>query len=241
MINMKVVGKKVAFDINERSAHEQSLKINSQLLGATFGYTLNDNMSLMITHMQTFAEESGDFTLTGSLTKVFFTYSWHDVLNRVQPILESMGSVIRCGELGCGNAVKLVTNYLWFTHAAVIGEGLLLGKQAGVSLDVLWDAIKRSVGDSFVARHDAPSIFAGHYDPSFTLALCLKDLALCEDLARRGGVPTPIGDTVTDRFRQAAAAYGEQSGELHVAKLLEDAVGTELRLDGDFTPHWEAS
>ena len=59
---------------------------------------------------------------------------------------------LRCGQLGAGNTVKLVTNYLWFTHAAVIGEGLLLGKQAGVSLDVLWDAIKSSVGDSFVAR-----------------------------------------------------------------------------------------
>lgn len=160
-------------------------------------------------------------------------------VDRVQPILEAMGRVIRCGELGCGNVVKLVTNYLWFTHAAVIGEGLLLGKQAGVSLDVLWDAIKDSVGDSFVARHDAPSIFAGHYDPSFTLALCLKDLALCDTLARRGGVPTPIGDAVADRFRQAAAAYGEQAGELHVAKLLEEAAGTDLRLDGDFTPHWQ--
>jgi len=162
-----------------------------------------------------------------------------DTLNRVQPVLEAMGRVIRCGQLGTGNAVKLVTNYLWFAHAAVIGEGLLLGKQAGVSLEVLWDAIKSSVGDSFVARHDAPSIFAGHYDPSFSLALCLKDLALCDDLARRCGVPTPVGDTVADRFQQAADRYGEQSGELHVAKLLEDAVGTDLRLEGDFTPHWE--
>ena len=160
-------------------------------------------------------------------------------LDRVQPVLEAMGRVIRCGELGSGNVVKLVTNYLWFTHAAVIGEGLLLGKQAGVSLDVLWAAIKDSVGDSFVARHDAPSIFAGHYDPSFTLALCLKDLGLCDALARRGGVPTPIGEVVADRFRQATAAYGEQAGELHVAKLLEDAAGTDLRLEGDFTPHWQ--
>lgn len=160
-------------------------------------------------------------------------------LDRVQPVLEAMGRVIRCGELGTGNVVKLVTNYLWFTHAAVIGEGLLLGKQAGVSLDVLWEAIKDSVGDSFVARHDAPSIFAGHYDPSFTLALCLKDLVLCGALARRGGVPTPIGDVVADRFRKASAAYGEQAGELHVAKLLEDAAGTDLRLEGDFTPHWQ--
>jgi len=179
-----------------------------------------------------------DGAINGRLT--IFAGGADNVLDQVQSVLEAMGGVIRCGQLGTGNVVKLVTNYLWFTHAAVIGEGLLLGKQAGVSLDVLWDAIKRSVGDSFVARHDAPSIFAGHYDPSFTLALCLKDLALCDDLAQRHGVPTPVGNTVTDRFREAADRYGEHSGELHVAKLLEDAVETDLRLDGDFTPHWEA-
>ena len=169
-----------------------------------------------------------------------FTGGKEDVLDRVEPILEAMGQVIRCGELGSGNAVKLVTNYLWFTHAAVIGEGLLLGKQAGVSLDVLWDAIKSSVGDSFVAHHDVPSIFAGHYDPSFTLGLCLKDIALCRDLAERHGVPTPIGQVVADRFQRAADTFGEQAGELHVAKLLEDEVGTQLRLDLDDVPHWEA-
>jgi 3-hydroxyisobutyrate dehydrogenase len=161
------------------------------------------------------------------------------VLDSVQPVLEAMGSVIRCGALGTGNAVKLVTNYLWFTHAAVMGEALLLGKQAGVPLDVLWDAIKRSVGDSFVARHDVPSIFAGHYDPSFTLGLCVKDIGLCENLAKQGGVPTPIGSKVAERFRLAADTYGEHAAELHVAKLIEDEVGSELRLKGDYKPHWE--
>lgn len=163
-----------------------------------------------------------------------------EVMDICEPILSRMGRVIRCGELGTGNAVKLVTNYLWFTHAAVIGEGLMLGKRAGVPLDVLWDAIKDSVGDSFVARHDAPSIFAGHYDPSFSLDLCLKDLRLCRELAARGNVPIPIGLTVSERFALAAETYGGGEGELHVAKLIEDAVGDDLRLDGDWPVHWEA-
>ena len=162
------------------------------------------------------------------------------VLDQVQPILEAMGSIIRCGPLGTGNAVKLVTNYLWFTHAAVIGEGLMMGKQAGVPLDILWDAIKRSVGDSFVAQHDVPSIFSGHYDPSFTLGLCVKDIGLCESLAKQGSVPTPIGSKVAEQFRLAADTYGEDAAELNVARLIEEEVGTDLRLEGDFALHWEA-
>ncbi|RAN41943.1 NAD(P)-dependent oxidoreductase [Hyphomonas sp. GM-8P] len=174
----------------------------------------------------------------GELT--LFAGGEEEVLDVCEPVLSRMGRVIRCGQLGTGNAVKLVTNYLWFTHAAVIGEGLMLGRRAGVPLGVLWDAIKDSVGDSFVARHDAPSIFAGHYDPSFTLDLCLKDLRLCAALAERGGVPTPIGARVQERFAAAAEAYGGGVGELHVAKLIEDAVGEDLRLEGDWPPHWEA-
>ncbi len=161
-------------------------------------------------------------------------------LARARPLLEAMGRVIDCGPLGTGNAVKLVTNFLWFTHAAVIGEGLMLGKQAGVALDVLWEAIKDSVGDSFVARHDAPSIFAGHYDPSFTLDLCVKDLGLIKALAERGKVPLPVGEAASRRFDLARETYGGGKGELHVAKLIEDAAGSDLRLAGDWPVHWEA-
>ena len=41
----------------------------------------------------------------------------------------------------------------------------MLGTKAGVELGTLWEAMKNSVADTFVTRHDAPSIFAGHYDP----------------------------------------------------------------------------
>ncbi len=159
-------------------------------------------------------------------------------LARATPLLQDMGRVIACGGLGHGNAVKLVTNFLWFTHAAVIGEAMMLGKQAGVELGVLWEAIKDSVGDSFVARHDAPSIFAGHYDPSFTLDLCVKDLGLIAALGERGGVPLPVGQAAAARFALAQQTYGGGKGELHVAKLIEDAVGTDLRLAGDWQEHW---
>jgi 3-hydroxyisobutyrate dehydrogenase len=80
-------------------------------------------------------------------------------------MLKAMGRVIHCGPLGTGLVVKVVTNMLWFIHAAALGEGLVLGVKGGVATETLWEAIKSSVGDSFVARHDAPSILAGHYGP----------------------------------------------------------------------------
>lgn len=157
----------------------------------------------------------------------------------VTPILEHMGLVIACGPLGTGNVVKLVTNQLWFVAAAAIGEGFATGLAHGVDLGTLWHAIKESVGDSFVARHDAPSIFAGHYDPSFSLDLCLKDLGLLAELNAEVGTDLPMTAAAHDTFQRAADRYGADVGELHVARRIEDDAELSMRLDGDWVPHWE--
>ncbi len=179
-----------------------------------------------------------DGARTGGLT--LFAGGDPAVVDRVAPVLERLGRVVRCGPLGTGNVTKLVTNQLWFIHAASIGEGFALGMANGVELDVLWDAIKDSVGDSFVARHDAPSIFAGHYDPIFTLDLCVKDLGLTTELAANVGTDLPLTERAADTFGRAAERYGRDVGELHVAKRIEDDAGLSFRLDGDWIPHWEA-
>lgn len=160
-------------------------------------------------------------------------------VRRVRPVLEHLGLVIHCGGLGTGNVVKLVTNQLWFIAAAAIGEGFAVGLGNGVELGTLWEAIKVSVGDSFVVRHDAPSIFAGHYDPSFSLDLCLKDLGLIKELGANVRAELPMTAAATDAFRTAAERYGNDAAELHVARRIEDESGLSMRLDGDWTPPWE--
>jgi len=162
-------------------------------------------------------------------------------LDRVVPVLENLGRVIRCGPLGAGNVVKLVTNQLWFIHAASIGEGFALGMANGVELPVLYDAICDSVGDSFVARHDGPSIFAGHYDPSFTLDLCLKDLGLVRELESNLDAPLVMTAAAHGVFEDAAERFGRDVGELHVAKRLEDDNQLSFRMEGDWTAPWDVT
>ncbi|MDE0320749.1 MAG: NAD(P)-dependent oxidoreductase [Acidimicrobiaceae bacterium] len=161
-------------------------------------------------------------------------------VERVRPVLERLGRVIGCGELGTGCVVKLVTNQLWFVGAAALAEGLAVGVRNGVELSDLWEAIKGSVADSFVSRHDAPSIFAGHYDPSFSLGLCVKDLGLLAELEAAVGADLPMTAAARDAFERAAERYGMDGPELSVARRIEDDADLSLRLDGDWIPHWEA-
>ena len=158
---------------------------------------------------------------------------------RAEPILSHLGMVIHCGGLGTGNVVKLVTNQLWFIQAAALGEGFATGLANGVELAVLWEALKHSVGDSFVVRHDAPSVFAGHYDPSFSLDLCLKDLRLIQELNGNVRAALPMTMAAEGAFALAASRYGASAAELHVVKRIEDDAGLSMRLKGDWVPPWE--
>lgn len=157
---------------------------------------------------------------------------------RATAILEHLGTVIPCGPLGTGNVVKLVTNQLWFVAAAALGEGFAVGMSHGVELGTLYRAIRESVGDSFVVRHDAPSVFAGHYDPSFTLDLCLKDLDLLAELREGVAADLVMTEAAHGAFVDAGERYGRDVGELHVAKRIEDDTGLSFQLDGDWTPPW---
>lgn len=147
-----------------------------------------------------------------------------------KPIFEVIGEkIFHVGEPGNGATIKLLTNLLWFVSAAAIGEGLMLGAKAGIPLHTVWEAIKSSAGNSWVAEHDVPSIFAGHYDPSFSLALCCKDLGLINDIAKSQGYELPMGGMAQSLFKQAMNTYGPDAAELHVVKLLEERVGHMLR------------
>ena len=82
-------------------------------------------------------------------------------------------------------------------------------------------------------------IFAGHYDPSFTLDLCCKDLGLIAALSQATQTPAPMTVQAQDRFEATRAAFGGDQAELLVCKLIEDASGVDLRVQGDWPKHWE--
>jgi 3-hydroxyisobutyrate dehydrogenase-like beta-hydroxyacid dehydrogenase len=160
-------------------------------------------------------------------------------IEHVRPVIEAMGEVRKVGRHGNGYVAKLVNNQLWKIHAAAIGEAMVTAKLAGLEPDVWWAAMKGGAADSFVMQHDVPSIFAGHYDPSFPLALCLKDLALIEELMNETGTRNELTRVTHDRFKEAASRYGKDAGEMTVCKIVEEDGGVELRVAGNWVAPWE--
>lgn len=160
-------------------------------------------------------------------------------VEKVRPVIEAMGELRRVGPYGNGYVAKLVNNQLWKIHAAAIGEAMVAAKLSGLEPDVWWEAMKGGAADSFVMQHDVPSIFAGHYDPSFPIALCLKDLSLIEEMLAETGSRAELTRATHDRFREAGARYGMAAGEMTVCKIIEDDAGVDLRVEGDWVAPWK--
>lgn len=163
-------------------------------------------------------------------TLAFFIAGDKLVFEKNLPIFNTLGTdFFYVGKPGNGATTKLITNLLWFVNAAAISEGLMIGSKAEIPLETVWDALKSSAGDSWVARHDVPSIFAGHYDPSFSLGLCCKDLTLVSEIAKNQGFELKMGKMAFDLFEQAKEKYGPEAPELSVVRLLEEEMGVLLR------------
>ena len=163
------------------------------------------------------------------------------VIEQVRPVIEAMGQLRKVGAYGNGYVAKLVNNQLWKIHAAAIGEAMVTAKLAGLDPAVWWEVMKGGAADSFVLSHDVPSIFAGHYDPSFPIALCLKDLSLIQELMDKVGTTNTLTEATHERFREAGRRYGMGAGEMTVCKVIEDDAGIDLRVAGDWVKPWEVA
>ena len=150
-----------------------------------------------------------------------------------RPVFAAMGSpVIHMGPLGSASVIKVITNLLAFVHLAALGEALMLAKQGGLDLAKAYAAIRASSGNSFVHETESQVILSGSYDIGFTMDLACKDLGLAHQLGRSYGVPLELAGLVERIFLRARAQYGGKAWSPMVVKLLEDALGTELRAPG---------
>jgi 3-hydroxyisobutyrate dehydrogenase len=156
-----------------------------------------------------------------------------DVFETHRPALSAMGDrIFHIGPLGSAAVIKVITNMLAFIHLVADGEALMLAKRGGLDLATAWDAIRASSGTSFVHETEGQLILNGSYDIAFTMDLALKDLGFAMDYGREFGVPLDLAGLTAGTFVRGKEAYGGDAQSTQIVKLLEDALGTDLRAPG---------
>jgi len=152
---------------------------------------------------------------------------------RQRDIFETVGGrVLHIGPLGKASIIKVITNMLAFIHIAASAEAFMLAKRGGIDLRLAWEAIRASSGNSFILETESTTILGGSYDVGFSFDLCLKDMGFAMALGREMDVPLDVAGTVEQLFVRGRAHYGGRAEYAMVAKLLEEACGTDLRAPG---------
>ena len=150
-----------------------------------------------------------------------------------KPALEAIGNkMFHMGPIGTAAIIKVITNMLAFIHLVADAEALMLAKRGGLDLGQAWAAITASSGTSFVHETEGQLILNGSYDIAFSMDLALKDLGFAMNFGREFGVPLDLASMTNQTFVKGKAAYGGTAQSTQIAKLLEDALGTDLRAPG---------
>ena len=145
------------------------------------------------------------------------------------PILTTMGRrILHTGELGSASILKVMTNYLATVNLTSIAEALTTMKLIGMDMNVTYEAIKASSGNSFVHETESQVILNGSRDISFTMDLVSKDVGIFNELAQRKGLDLEIAPLIVDIFKDGEKRYGSRELSPNIIKRLEEAADVEV-------------
>ena len=152
------------------------------------------------------------------------------------PILTTMGRrVLHTGDLGTASTLKVMTNYLATVNLTSIAEALTTMKALGMDMNVTYEAIKASSGNSFVHETESQVILNGSRDISFTMDLVSKDVGIFNQLAERKGLELEIAPLIVDIFKDGEKRYGSRELSPNIIKRLEERADVEV-LGNGFPP-----
>jgi 3-hydroxyisobutyrate dehydrogenase len=126
-------------------------------------------------------------------------------IDRVRPVLEAFGKkIIRCGDIGAGDAVKAMNQALLAIHIWSAGEALAVLSKLGVDTQVALDVINGSSGRSNSSENLFPErVMTRAFPRTFKLALLDKDVRIAAGIAEENGIEAPLMELTSRLFAEA--------------------------------------
>lgn len=152
------------------------------------------------------------------------------VFEKIRPVLEVIGEKIyHVGDVGMGDAMKVVNNLLLGCNMAALAEALVLGVKCGLKPEVMRDIISVSSGSSYALKAKMDSfIMERNFSGGFAMNLQHKDLHLALETAKFNGVPLPAAALAANLYEMGRAkGYGaeDMSG---IIRVYEEMLGVEV-------------
>ncbi|MCS0502050.1 L-threonate dehydrogenase [Ancylobacter mangrovi] len=150
-----------------------------------------------------------------------------ETFDAVAPLLDAMAEkVYRTGtQIGDGAMVKTVHQLLAGVHIAVAAEAMALAARAGIPLELMYDVVTHSAGNSWMFADRMQHVLDGDYTPRSAVDIFVKDLGLVNATGDSLSFPLPLARKAYELFAKAS----EQGfGKLDDSAVIMNYVGSEL-------------
>jgi 2-hydroxymethylglutarate dehydrogenase len=155
---------------------------------------------------------------------------------KYKPVLQLIGrELLYCGPLGSGAVCKIANNLIGMSLCVLLSEAFTMGIKAGVTADILYQAISSSTGDTRQMHSFPNSLFVANFEPGFKLNLGAKDVGLATNLGQKFNVPMPIANLVHQKFIEGQNSGLGNQAAISIAQLLENQCDIKIRTDTSFT------
>ncbi|WP_066048430.1 2-hydroxy-3-oxopropionate reductase [Robertmurraya korlensis] len=129
-----------------------------------------------------------------------------EVFDQNYEIMKAMaGSVVHVGEIGAGNTAKLANQVIVAINIAAMSEALVLASKAGVSPDLIFEAIRGGLAGSTVLEAKAPLVMDRQFQPGFRIDLHIKDLLNALETSHEINAPLPLTASVLEMMHALKA------------------------------------
>ena len=130
-----------------------------------------------------------------------------DVIDAVTPLLSAFAkAVVRVGDPGAGQAMKLAVNLVVHDLNAALSEALVLATRAGIPAEAAYDIFAGSAVAAPFVQYKRAAFLTDDAPVAMSLELVAKDLQLITGLAVDLAVEVPTTSTVSEQVAAACAA-----------------------------------
>jgi len=140
--------------------------------------------------------------------------------------------VLHTGELGTASQLKVMTNFLCTAHLVALAEALTVCQKAGLDMNMVYEGIRISSGNSFVHETESQVILNGSRDIGFTMDLVIKDVGLFDELGRSLKVPLELSPLLIDIFKDGVKRYGPREHSSNIIRRVEEPCGIRVHGEG---------
>ena len=144
-------------------------------------------------------------------------------INKVDKILNVMGSVKRAGPLGSGHAMKSLNNYVSAAGLIASFEALNTAKKYGIESKDFIAIINGATGKNNTTEVKLEKfVVSEKYNSGFALDLMIKDVSIADQLIKKMSSDNPLSKQVLEYLEKSFKIVGKNSDHTEVFKVLKN-------------------